>query len=86
MNSNKEKKPINLAFKNLLLNNDTKIFYVPLINKTKRNINEKKNLMILNNTSLKNISIISQVKKKLPLKTISISNSKKRKTLNHIKE
>lgn len=81
MNSNKEKQPINLAFKNLLLNNDTKIFYVPIINKTKRNINEQKKLMISNNTSLKNISIISQLKKKLPLKTISISNAKKKENL-----
>ena len=81
MNSNREKKPINLAFKNLLLNNDTKLFYVPIINKTKIKKNEKKNPMILNNTSLKNFSIISQVKQKLPLKTISISNSKTKESL-----
>ena len=69
MNSSKGKKPINLAFKNLLLNNDTKLLYVPLINKTKRNINEKKKLKISNNTSLKNFTIVTQLKKKLPLKT-----------------
>jgi len=81
MNSSKGKKPINLAFKNLLLNNDTKLLYVPLINKTKRNINEKKKLKISNNTSLKNFTIVTQLKKKLPLKTISISNAKTKENL-----
>ena len=81
MNSNKRKKPINLAFKNLLLNNDTKPLYVPLINKAKRNINDKKKTMISNNNSLKNISNICQLKKKLPLKTISILNNNKKETL-----
>ena len=81
MNSNKRKKPINLAFKNLLLNNDTKPLYVPLINKAKRNINDKKKTMISNNNSLKNISNICQHKKKLPLKTISILNNNKKETL-----
>ena len=80
MNSNKRKKPINLAFKNLLLNNDTKPLYVPLINKAKRNINDKKKTMISNNNSLKNISNICQLKKKLPLKTISILNNNKKET------
>ena len=64
MNSNKGKKPINLAFKNILLNNDAKLLYVPLINKTKRNIKDKKKTMVSKNISLKNISIISQLKKK----------------------
>ena len=79
MNSNKGKKPINLAFKNILLNNDAKLLYVPLINKTKRNIKDKKKTMVSKNISLKNISIISQLKKKkkLPLKTISILKDKK---------
>ena len=81
MNSNKRNKPINLAFKNLLLNNDTKPLYVPLINKAKRNINDKKKTMISNNNSLKNISNICQLKKKLPLKTISILNNNKKETL-----
>jgi len=81
MNSNKEKQPINLAFKNLLLNNDTKLLYIPLITKTKRNINEQKKLLISNNTSLKNISVNSKLKKKLPLKTISISNAKKKENI-----
>jgi hypothetical protein len=81
MNSNKEKKPIKLAFKNLLLDNDTKLFYEPLINKTKRYINDKKKPKFSNNTSLKNISIISQFKKKLPLKTISKLNINKKENL-----
>jgi hypothetical protein len=37
---------------------------VPLINKTKRNIKDKKKTMVSKNISLKNISIISQLKKK----------------------
>ena len=64
MNSNKDKKPMNLAFKNLLLNNDSKLLYMPLINKTKRNIKDKKITMVSKNISLKNISIIYQLKKK----------------------